>query len=103
MTVSNVLEVSNQGSASTPPNDKMVKESELGLSLSLQTSTTNHGEYKEENSEELTSYMSVQNKIKQTEMAAGIANQVATPPNRKSRVSVRARCEAATVSYSLQT
>lgn len=98
MTASNVLEVNNHRSASTPPIDKMVKESELGLSLRLQTSTTNHEEDKGENSDELTSYMAVQNKIKQTEMV-GIASQVATPPNRKSRVSVRARCEAATVSY----
>lgn len=80
----------------------MVEESELGLSLRLQTSTKSQegleDDKLEENSDEWTSYPAVQSKIKQTEMA-GITGQVATPPNRKSRISVRARCETATVSY----
>lgn len=90
----------------------MMKESQLGLSLRLQTSpTTNiqsHGreeddDDKEENNkkEELTSSSLasslLQNKLQRTELA-GISSHVASQPNRKARVSVRARCESATVS-----
>lgn len=94
-TISNVLEVNNHRSTS-PPNH------ELGLSLRLKTSTKKHeGEEAEgrryENLDELSSYSAMQNKIRRTEIA-GIASEVVIPPNRKARVSVRARCEAATVS-----
>jgi hypothetical protein len=77
----------------------------LGLSLRLQTSTSQKDieENKEAGKrEQLASFETVQNKFQrvQHELPAGITTHAAaySPPNRKARVSVRARCETATVS-----
>lgn len=57
-------------------------------------------EDKEDNKEELATFATVQNKLqyRNDHLPAGITSHVASPANRKARVSVRVRCEAATVS-----
>lgn len=79
------------------------KESDqLGLSLRIQSNTTNQQEVREEEQADHQEDNMIikeddcmkQNKIQRTE----ITSHVASPPNRKARVSVRARCETATVS-----
>lgn len=90
---------------SPPKNDHdidSISESELGLSLRLQTSSCE----KEEKKEELANFessSSVQNKIQRIHEMSGITSHAASPPNRKARVSVRARCETATVSSKINT
>jgi len=92
-------------SAPSPPNtdDDSLSESELGLSLRLQPSTSQKesdvGNNKEERKDlQLASFVSVQNKLQRTHELPGITTHAISPPNRKARVSVRARCESATVS-----
>lgn len=90
-----------QRAPSPPKTDDSLSESELGLSLRLQTSTSKKEmkEDKEDKTEQPASFASsAPNKLQRTHELSGIAAHVATPPNRKARVSVRARCEAATVS-----
>jgi len=91
-------------SAPSPPNtdDDSLSESELGLSLRLQPSTSQKesdvGNKEERKDQQLGSFVSVQNKLQRTHELPGITTHAISPPNRKARVSVRARCEAATVS-----
>lgn len=85
-----------------------IRESELGLSLRLHN-TDAHEDHKrveiedkeEENKKlELASFApSVQNKQQRPGDLGGFTGHVVSPANRKARVSVRARCEAATVSF----
>lgn len=93
----NFRDLINQSSSS--------KENELGLSLKLQTEREeDKGEINKEDvtTASFTRYLS-QNKQQQQQLQpselSAIASQVSFPPNRKARVSVRARCQAATVSY----
>ena len=97
------------GSASKE--DEM-RESELGLSLGLHTKNSNDDLEQEDNDRELlieeerreiknkensiimSNFNSIQNKPQRPELQA-----MAPPQNRKARVSVRARCESATVSF----
>ena len=84
--------------------DESIKESQLGLSLRLQTDNEfgdrrEDHDIQERNKEELSSSSltsSVQHKLQRTDLA-GITSHAAQA-NRKARVSVRARCESATVS-----
>lgn len=85
------------GKASRVSADHVVdKENELGLSLRLSDCGSNQRERKEEQKEEVTNLMAVRRDHQQK--LSGITSHVAVPPNRKTRVSVRARCQAATVS-----
>lgn len=72
------------------------------MSLRLHTDSEEQAETvlledKEENKEELATFTTVQNKLHRSDLA-GITSHVASPANRKARVSVRVRSEAATVS-----
>lgn len=95
----------NSQTPSTPSQEDDPRESELWLSLGIQTSARQDQEIREEDhsnkeeSKELDAARFSQNKLHHGELA-GVTN-VASPPNRKARVSVRARCQTATVSSSI--
>ena len=77
--------------------DEMI---ELGLSLRLQTSSSDRQIRQEDRkgeSQETPHVASMQNKLHQSHLSA-IPSHVVSPPNKKARVSVRARCQTATVS-----
>lgn len=55
-------------------------------------------EDKKDNKEVIASFPLLQKKVEQSDQFSGHPSHVALPPNRKARVSVRTRCQAATVS-----
>ncbi|KAK6916032.1 WRKY domain, partial [Dillenia turbinata] len=65
---------------------------ELGLFLSLNSLQMIDGDDKEE----MANFTPAQNKLQRSELS-GIPNHIASSPNRKERVSVRARCQGATM------
>ncbi|GKC20072.1 hypothetical protein Tco_1022222, partial [Tanacetum coccineum] len=104
----------NQETKKISPRSSPLEESEnedLGLSLRIQSNTTTSQhvrDYQEGNHESVTRFMPMQqsNLINPGNFSGDIKannitnNPIASLPNRKARVSVRARCEAATVSLS---
>lgn len=97
--------MNNNRTPQSPSQENIIRERELGLSLRLQPERIHEHDREEdtgEKKEEMTASLpySVQNKVQQlNNHLAGISSHVNSPmPNRKARVSVRAKCQAATVS-----
>lgn len=91
---------------STPSQEDDPRENtELGLSLGIQPSTRQEEirdeDHNKEESKELDAARFAQSKLHRSEMA-GVTNVASPPNNRKARVSVRARCQTATVSSLIQ-
>ncbi|XP_022863497.1 probable WRKY transcription factor 9 [Olea europaea var. sylvestris] len=84
--------------------DDVSDNTELGLSLTLKSSekkveAEDEQREKKEDREGLTTW--IQGKLHGSSTLPGITSHVTSPSRRKSRVSVRARCETATVSFAL--
>ncbi|XP_022725098.1 probable WRKY transcription factor 9 [Durio zibethinus] len=97
------LNDNSQKHGSSPLQDDNDEENELGLSLSLEIGSIqreireeDHKEEHKEESQETPNVVSVQNKLQQRHLSA-ITSHAVSPLNRKTRVSVRARCQTATM------
>lgn len=88
----------------SPSKDNEMRESELGLSLGLHTNNdleedNDHKDQEEETREKSKEHVTANMKaMQQSKPQRPELQGMAPPHNRKARVSVRARCEAATVS-----
>lgn len=98
-------EMNHQTPPSTSQENDAKGSHELGLSLTLQSCSTSqpkedeHMRNIEKKEDTPPAFTPTQSKLQRSSsLGGGISNHLSSPPNRKARVSVRARCEAATVS-----
>lgn len=111
--VPKILDILNTNRISSPTSledDTMDGDHELGLSLTLVSSNSTTSSklveiLEEDQRKEKKDHPSINHQLQnKPQNLGGLTSHVTTasPPNRKSRVSVRARCESATVSSMLK-